>query len=243
MKFNKDFQNNSMLIINEKYTLTHGLVNLLTKEHPDGYTTKDLSEYREILLLTNAHKRKFNRNEHINSTRIWKYTNIIAKLFPSRGKYSTKNNMIQKTFKEKLCKFEGQYQKLENKQEERNTEDTTLPSIKEKNVSINCSPMERKEAFKEEIRVAMEELCRLKVQYRKKNEEDVEEFSAEEDEEFSAETGDNGQCEINYGPFYADQLVDRLRQLEESKQVGTGHNASEIMSILKELAILGVIEI
>src|ERR1700729_2561477 len=85
-----EFSDNEIFLNNEKYTLTAGLLDLLTKEHPGGYTKQDLTNYKEILLLTNAHKRSFNSNAHIKSSSTYKYVNIIAKLFPANRKQSCK---------------------------------------------------------------------------------------------------------------------------------------------------------
>jgi hypothetical protein len=81
-----EFKENMLILGSEKYTLTNGLLNLLTQDIPKNYNSKDLSDYKGILLLTNGHRRGFERNSHINSSKSWKYTNIIAKLFPARRK-------------------------------------------------------------------------------------------------------------------------------------------------------------
>lgn len=89
-----EFQNDNLIISNETFNLSDGLLNLLTSTHPKRYSTKDLSDYKEILLLTNAHRRHFNPNEHIKSSSSWKYANIIAKLFPPKRTYDAKTRAV-----------------------------------------------------------------------------------------------------------------------------------------------------
>lgn len=95
-----EIQNNKLLINNETYTLTSGLLSLLTRLRPKGYSTKDRNNYKEILLLTNVHRRHFNRNERIIASVSWKYKNIIAKLFPPKRTSLSKSSSNSK--KQKL---------------------------------------------------------------------------------------------------------------------------------------------
>jgi hypothetical protein len=81
------FDGNILLIDNEKYTLTDGLLNLLLQENPYEYDNSDLMKYKEILLLTNAHKRNYQKGTQIRSNRSKKYKNIISKLFPPNRVY------------------------------------------------------------------------------------------------------------------------------------------------------------
>ena len=76
------FDSDILLIDNEKYTLTDGLLNLLVQENPYEYDNSNLMKYKEILLLTNAHKRNYQIGIQIRSSRSKKYKNIISKLFP-----------------------------------------------------------------------------------------------------------------------------------------------------------------
>lgn len=80
-------EDNILHLNNEKYTLTKGLMNLLSQKKPSLYTKKDLDTYREILLHTNAHRWSFQRSKRVNANKSWKYVNLIAKLFqPKRIK-------------------------------------------------------------------------------------------------------------------------------------------------------------
>ena len=82
-----EFNGNVLLIDEEKYTITEGLLNLLTQHQPKKYTSYELNQYNEILLLSDAHRWGFQRNNHIRSSKSWKYLNIISKLFPPKRKY------------------------------------------------------------------------------------------------------------------------------------------------------------
>lgn len=70
------------------YGASEGLYELLFKRLPDSktYTNEDLNKYKSILFDTNAHRDGFRHNGKIKSSRGQKYTRIIQKLFPSRGK-------------------------------------------------------------------------------------------------------------------------------------------------------------
>jgi hypothetical protein len=88
-----------ILIRGEKFFLTHGLMELLTRNFPKGYSNKDLSEYKKILLLSNAHKKEFDSAQRIVCSRGWKYLKVIAKLFPSKKLARAK---VKKIVKEKI---------------------------------------------------------------------------------------------------------------------------------------------
>lgn len=61
---------------------TDGLLNLLFYKIPEGYTKSDLRNYKQILLLTNAHKKRFNVKSPIRtSKKSYKYKAIIKPLF------------------------------------------------------------------------------------------------------------------------------------------------------------------
>lgn len=76
------------------YGASEGLYELLFKKLPDTtiYTEDDLKKYKSILFATNAHRDGHKPNGKIKSNRGSKYTKIIQKLFPSRGKGMTWKN-------------------------------------------------------------------------------------------------------------------------------------------------------
>lgn len=94
-----EFQDNddALMIGDERFALTKGLVNLLSLPMPKNYTKQDLINYKKILLLTSAHKQNFKPQSRIASSTKWKYVNIIKKLFPPKR---VKKNIIVSNKKE-----------------------------------------------------------------------------------------------------------------------------------------------
>lgn len=76
------------------YGATEGLYELLFKQLPDKntYTEDDLNTYKSILFATNAHRDGYQPHGKVKSSRSLKYTRIIQKLFPTRGKGMTWKN-------------------------------------------------------------------------------------------------------------------------------------------------------
>lgn len=65
------------------YPKTEGLLELMIMKQPDGkfITQQDMENYRKILEQTNAHKRRWKKDEVIRASNSKKYTNIIAPMF------------------------------------------------------------------------------------------------------------------------------------------------------------------
>ena len=76
--FNRD---NTMQIGNMKLKMTPGLFELVFHKKPLHYSKNDLKKYKEILINTNAHKRRYEPNEQVKGTRAFKYIRIIKHLF------------------------------------------------------------------------------------------------------------------------------------------------------------------
>lgn len=72
-------------IADHTYPKTDGLVELLFKKVPDIslITEEDKKSYKEILLLTNVHRRGYDANKPIKSNKGLKYLEIIKPLFTS----------------------------------------------------------------------------------------------------------------------------------------------------------------
>ena len=84
-------KDNNLIIDTEKFLLTQGLLDLLTKNKLENLQSlSDLNKYKCILLLTNVHRRGFNANEQIVAASGWKYRNVISKLFPPNRSYASK---------------------------------------------------------------------------------------------------------------------------------------------------------
>lgn len=73
------------------YGASEGLYELLFKRLPDRniYTDDDLKTYRSILIATNAHRDDYKYDGKIKSNRGLKYTRIIQKILPTRGRGMT----------------------------------------------------------------------------------------------------------------------------------------------------------
>lgn len=69
-----------VIVKNKKYKGTPGLYELLFKKNPINYTETDLSNYKDIVQKTNAHKRHYQHNKQVAGSRSKKYQKIIAPL-------------------------------------------------------------------------------------------------------------------------------------------------------------------
>lgn len=69
-----------------KFNLTKGLIELLTKRKPQDFNDEDIQSYKRILMLTNTHMRKYRNVYRLKPNSSWKYLNIISKLFPPKRK-------------------------------------------------------------------------------------------------------------------------------------------------------------
>lgn len=72
------------------YTGSKGLYDLLFLKNPKDYNDNDLSDYKEILETSSAHKRNYNPASQFNGSRSSKYTNIIKPLFNDGDSLETK---------------------------------------------------------------------------------------------------------------------------------------------------------
>lgn len=70
-----------LIVKNNRFNVTRGLLDLLFFKKPVGYTESDLAAYKEILTLTNAHRKFFNPNESFRGAKSYKYKRIIEPLF------------------------------------------------------------------------------------------------------------------------------------------------------------------
>lgn len=90
--------NDSILNVgNNKYELSEGLKELLTKSKPQlNYSNEDLKIYKQILMQTNAHLVKYQDGNDIQANKSYKYRYIISKLFNKKkagGGIEFKNTM------------------------------------------------------------------------------------------------------------------------------------------------------
>ena len=73
---------NDFMIDGVQYDGTPGLIELLYLKDPQKYTDKDLKQYKDILIASNAHKAGYSQERGPGSTRSIKYQKIIKNLFP-----------------------------------------------------------------------------------------------------------------------------------------------------------------
>ncbi len=69
---------NVLTIESDKYPLTPGLLSLLTRKAPMGYTEDDLHTYKNMLVQTNAHRTV---SGNIRSKKSHKYKTVVRHLF------------------------------------------------------------------------------------------------------------------------------------------------------------------
>ena len=76
------FEDNKIIIDDDAYEQSQGLIELLFKKKPSSLivTQNDLTNYGEIIKKTNAHKKYYKANEEIRYQPSEKYRDIISKL-------------------------------------------------------------------------------------------------------------------------------------------------------------------
>lgn len=85
IKVEKDNEQLYFVVKNKKFPVTSGLTDLLLMSNPQNYTSDDLETYRDMLELTNAHKKNYNVNGLVRRSKSSvKYNEIISDLFPER---------------------------------------------------------------------------------------------------------------------------------------------------------------
>lgn len=97
----------------KNFPVTHGLTDLLLMNDPRRYTDQDLKTYKNMLLLTNAHKKNYVKsNDVVRDKSQPKYIKIISQLFPE-GKKSVRRSMTKTG--ECLKKPQTNFKKFVNK--------------------------------------------------------------------------------------------------------------------------------
>lgn len=81
------FQENSIIVHNKSFPRTIGLYELIIHKNPINYSLPELNKYKEILKISNAHKKNYKPDSEIKKhpTSV-KYNSIIAVLFNSSPK-------------------------------------------------------------------------------------------------------------------------------------------------------------
>ncbi|XP_071629451.1 uncharacterized protein [Temnothorax longispinosus] len=100
-KYGVYFSNDEMMLGNKRFDVNHadkiiidgiryngtrGLYELIFKKYPnvDIYTEDDMQAYKNILLMTNAHKLNYDAHSQIKGNRGYKYIHIIAPLISGK---------------------------------------------------------------------------------------------------------------------------------------------------------------
>lgn len=78
-----EFEKNNLYIKGTQNTGMQGLYKLIFMKIPDNdfFSHNDLNDYKSILIVTIAHRQRYNPNKQINSNASYKYCNIICKPF------------------------------------------------------------------------------------------------------------------------------------------------------------------
>lgn len=76
------FQGNKITVKRKSYNVTHGLLELLFKKDPVGYSEADIAKYKDIVYRTNAHRVGYKSTGQIAGNKGKKYT-LMKKLFGS----------------------------------------------------------------------------------------------------------------------------------------------------------------
>lgn len=84
---------NKIVIGKQRFTLSTGLLNLLFKSKPNEYSNDDLMNYKQIIELTQVHKRFYDTNATLKNDNSYKFKTIIKPLFNKQGKSLQTNFM------------------------------------------------------------------------------------------------------------------------------------------------------
>lgn len=93
-------EEDNLKIKGKSYQGTQGVFELIFKSYPTVYTTRDLKIFKNILKLTNAHKKNYSTNSPVYRNSSKKYKSIIVKLFPPRSVKQTGKGLTMKRLDE-----------------------------------------------------------------------------------------------------------------------------------------------
>ena len=98
-------KNNNLTIKQKTFKGTPGLFELVFKNVPTKYTSLDLKLFKQILKLTNAHKKNYAPNSPIYRNKSKKYLSIIEKLFPPRSAKSGQGMSLKDVYKTNIIYY------------------------------------------------------------------------------------------------------------------------------------------
>lgn len=81
------FTRSKIIVKDKKYDVSPGLMELLFMQVPKKLliTANDLTAYKDMLTLTNAHRKNYSEEKPINANRGKKYRSVISELFAAQG--------------------------------------------------------------------------------------------------------------------------------------------------------------
>ena len=220
---NGDFQLNNQL-----FPATDGLYTLLFSKNPDNETTvindKDRKLYKQMLEISNAHKRDYDPIQQIKGSRGEKYLQYIQPLFSKKAekKKSKSSPQITEYF-------------VEKKRSKRiNTNNESSPSF-----SPTLSSSRNTSSPTSSIKPTRTTLMRQQRTYSVPN-------TLTPTLSFPAKKSGRGLYNDNFVTEYVyynvfDELVERLNLLHASVKAGNTTHINEIRSIEEELREAGVI--
>lgn len=86
----------NLMIKGKTYPASQGIFELIFKPIPVKYSSRDLKNFKEILKLTNAHRKQYSSNSPIHRNSSKKYKNVIIKLFPPKSSNTTGRGLAMK---------------------------------------------------------------------------------------------------------------------------------------------------
>lgn len=111
-----DFDKNHLIIKDQKFTYTPGLMELLFQKEPNNNLIEpaDIDTYSKIITMTNAHRRQYKPDGQIQGDRSLKYTNYIKQFInpPSSSSSSQSTFTPIKQKPDKKAKTGGSLRKL-----------------------------------------------------------------------------------------------------------------------------------
>lgn len=93
-------EEDNLLIKGKTYPGTQGVFELIFKQVPAKFSTRDLKMFKNILIATNAHRKHYLSTQPIHRNTSKKYKSVIVKLFPPRSTTTTGHGLTMKNLYE-----------------------------------------------------------------------------------------------------------------------------------------------
>lgn len=101
------FDKYDVFVDNKKFEGSRGLYELLFSKMPDeDYITKDdMANYKQILEISNAHRKTYSADKAVMGNKGFKYTAIISKLFPPKSKKLGSGSDVTMNARQPVCHY------------------------------------------------------------------------------------------------------------------------------------------